>query len=156
MQYPCVRAREVVIAAVGQEGWALKYATEALKGDREVVMAAVVQDGTALRYATEDRGPISRTNPPVFGISSFRIPTFGIPGFGIPDFGIPGFGISVSGRVPVWVFPTFGIPAFGSPVLGIPTVGIPVLSKIGRTQRGSCNRTLLRRVLRRFFKGSAS
>ena len=28
-------------------------------------------------------------------------------------------------------------------------------SKIGRTPRGSCNRTLLRRVLRRFFKGSA-
>ena len=27
---------------------------------------------------------------------------------------------------------------------------------IGRTPRGSCNRTLLRRVLRRFFKGSAS
>ena len=26
----------------------------------------------------------------------------------------------------------------------------------GRTPRGSCNRTLLRRVLRRFFKGSAS
>ena len=28
--------------------------------------------------------------------------------------------------------------------------------KLGRTPRGSCNRTLLRRVLRRFFKGSAS
>ena len=28
-------------------------------------------------------------------------------------------------------------------------------SSIGRTPRGSCNRTLLRRVLRRFFKGSA-
>ena len=27
---------------------------------------------------------------------------------------------------------------------------------LGRTPRGSCNRTLLRRVLRRFFKGSAS
>ena len=26
---------------------------------------------------------------------------------------------------------------------------------VGRTPRGSCNRTLLRRVLRRFFKGSA-
>ena len=28
-------------------------------------------------------------------------------------------------------------------------------TRIGRTPRGSCNRTLLRRVLRRFFKGSA-
>ena len=27
--------------------------------------------------------------------------------------------------------------------------------KLGRTPRGSCNRTLLRRILRRFFKGSA-
>ena len=27
---------------------------------------------------------------------------------------------------------------------------------VGCTPRGSCNRTLLRRVLRRFFKGSAS
>ena len=26
---------------------------------------------------------------------------------------------------------------------------------VGRTPRGSCNRTLLRRVLRSFFKGSA-
>ena len=30
------------------------------------------------------------------------------------------------------------------------------LTKIGRTPRGSCNRTLLRRVLRRLFEGSAS
>ena len=28
--------------------------------------------------------------------------------------------------------------------------------RVGRTPRGSCNNTLLRRVLRRFFKGSAS
>ena len=30
------------------------------------------------------------------------------------------------------------------------------LYSIGHTPRGSCNRTLLRRVLRRFFQGSAS
>ena len=39
------------------------------------------------------------------------------------------------------------------------TVGqswLPSLPELGRTPRGSCNRTLLRRVLRRFFKGSAS
>ena len=38
--------------------------------------------------------------------------------------------------------------SFGSTLLSV--------NRVGRTPRGSCNRTLLRRVLRRFFKGSAS
>mgnify|MGYP001223292479 CR=1 FL=1 len=41
------RSREVVLAAVKQDGGALKYASEALKSDREVVLAAVRQNGGA-------------------------------------------------------------------------------------------------------------
>ena len=40
--------------AVSQIGYALKYATEELKGDGEIVMAAVSQNGRALAYATEE------------------------------------------------------------------------------------------------------
>ena len=39
--------REVVLAAVKQYGWALKYADPELKKDREVVLAAVKQKGYA-------------------------------------------------------------------------------------------------------------
>jgi len=45
--------REIVLAAVRQNGYALTYATEALKGDREIVLTAVQKDGVALKYATE-------------------------------------------------------------------------------------------------------
>ena len=44
--------REVVMAAVVQNGYALEYASEELRGDREVVMAAVAQTGSAFEYAT--------------------------------------------------------------------------------------------------------
>ena len=44
--------REVVITAVEQNGYALQFASAALKNDREVVLAAVGQDGTALRFAS--------------------------------------------------------------------------------------------------------
>uniref|UniRef100_A0A7S3Q5Z5 DUF4116 domain-containing protein n=1 Tax=Chaetoceros debilis TaxID=122233 RepID=A0A7S3Q5Z5_9STRA len=49
--------REVVLAAVthnGQNGRALKYAAEELKGDREFMLAAVTQDVRALEYAAEE------------------------------------------------------------------------------------------------------
>ena len=46
--------REVVMKAVSQDGYALRHATEELRGDREVVMKAVSQDGYALEYATEE------------------------------------------------------------------------------------------------------
>ena len=44
---------EIVLAAVTQKGWALRYASEPLKDDREIVLAAVTQEGSALYYASE-------------------------------------------------------------------------------------------------------
>ena len=43
--------RVVVMEAVKQNGWALEYAAEELRGDREVVLEAVKQSGWALQYA---------------------------------------------------------------------------------------------------------
>lgn len=43
--------REVVLAAVRQEGRALEFASEALRADREVVLEAVRQNGFALAHA---------------------------------------------------------------------------------------------------------
>eukprot|EP00971_Amphidinium_carterae_P322224 6404623-Amphidinium_carterae.1 len=45
--------REVVLGAVQEDGKALEFAAEALKGDREVVLAAVQNNGDALEHATE-------------------------------------------------------------------------------------------------------
>ena len=44
--------REVVLAAVRQDGIALGYASDALRADHEVVLAAVTQAGRALEYAS--------------------------------------------------------------------------------------------------------
>ena len=44
--------RDVVLAAVAQSGWGLQYASAALKADRDVVLAAVTQEGYALAYAS--------------------------------------------------------------------------------------------------------
>ena len=44
--------RDVVLAAVQQDGDALEYASAELQADREVVLAAVQQDGYALEYAS--------------------------------------------------------------------------------------------------------
>ena len=44
--------REVGMAAVQQNGEALRYASAALQADRSVVMAAVQQNGNALQYAS--------------------------------------------------------------------------------------------------------
>ena len=46
--------KELVLAAVLQDGNALLYASEELKGDKELVLAAVRQDGYALFYASEE------------------------------------------------------------------------------------------------------
>jgi hypothetical protein len=45
--------RDFVLAAVGQDGVGLEYASAELQGDREVVLAAVGQNGGSLRYASE-------------------------------------------------------------------------------------------------------
>ena len=45
--------REVVMAAVKKNGWAFRYASDKLKNDREVVMAAINNTGMALRYASD-------------------------------------------------------------------------------------------------------
>ena len=46
--------REIVLAAVSNDGYALHFAAEELKGDREIVLAAVSQDGRALQWATKE------------------------------------------------------------------------------------------------------
>ena len=49
--------REVVMVAVKQCGWLLRYASEELRADREVVLAAASADdcgGEALQYASDD------------------------------------------------------------------------------------------------------
>eukprot|EP01045_Picozoa_sp_COSAG04_P026657 COSAG04_NODE_3744_length_2564_cov_1.880325_2_plen_634_part_01 len=45
--------KEVVLAAVAQNGSALKHASEALKADKEFVLAAVAQHRSALQHASE-------------------------------------------------------------------------------------------------------
>jgi Domain of unknown function (DUF4116) len=45
--------KEIVMAAVTQDGYALEYADESFKKDKDVVMAAVTQNGYALKYADE-------------------------------------------------------------------------------------------------------
>jgi len=45
--------KEVVLAAVKENGYALLYASEGMKNDKEVVLAAVKQNGNALQYASE-------------------------------------------------------------------------------------------------------
>ena len=46
--------REFMLAAVKQNGWALKYASDELKGDREIVLEAVKQKGYALQFASDE------------------------------------------------------------------------------------------------------
>ena len=46
--------KEVVLAAVRQDGDALKYASKELQKDKEVVLAAVWQHCRALNYASEE------------------------------------------------------------------------------------------------------
>jgi hypothetical protein len=46
--------REIVLAAVQEDGCALKFASPDLRGDRGVVLAAVKQNGDALRCASEE------------------------------------------------------------------------------------------------------
>ena len=43
-----------VLAAVKQDGYALRFASDELRGDKEVVLAAVKQDGRAFEYASEE------------------------------------------------------------------------------------------------------
>ena len=49
--------REIVLAAVAQYGPALQHAAAELKGDREIVLEAVAQNGRALEYAA---APLNR------------------------------------------------------------------------------------------------
>ena len=46
--------REIVLAAVTQNGYSLQYASNELQNDREIVLAAVTQDGYALHYASNE------------------------------------------------------------------------------------------------------
>eukprot|EP01049_Picozoa_sp_SAG25_P005687 SAG25_NODE_396_length_8539_cov_5.889336_3_plen_1378_part_01 len=47
--------REFMLTAVAQNGYALEYASAELRADREVVLAAVAQNGEALQYATSEQ-----------------------------------------------------------------------------------------------------
>ena len=44
--------REEVLAAVRQDGMALKHFSHAFRSDREVVLAAVTQNGDSLEHAS--------------------------------------------------------------------------------------------------------
>ncbi len=46
--------KDMVLAAVKQNGEALRYASTELQGDKEVVLAAVAQDGDAFEYASKE------------------------------------------------------------------------------------------------------
>ena len=46
--------REIVLVAVTNCKYALKYASKNLKADREIVLAAVTKHGSALYYASEN------------------------------------------------------------------------------------------------------
>ena len=46
--------KEIVMAAVQQNGEALQYASPTLKNDKEMVLAAVKQDGVAFQYASPE------------------------------------------------------------------------------------------------------
>ncbi|NGX44273.1 MAG: hypothetical protein K1060chlam3_00439, partial [Candidatus Anoxychlamydiales bacterium] len=46
--------KEIVLAAVKQNGWAIQYAHEDLKKDKEIVLAAVKQNGNTLSSAHEE------------------------------------------------------------------------------------------------------
>lgn len=46
--------KDVVRAAVCQNGLGLKYASDSLKGDKDVVLSAVAQTGLALRHASKE------------------------------------------------------------------------------------------------------
>ena len=46
--------REYILVAVNNNGLALQYASQELKGDRGVVMAAVSQNSQALKYASKE------------------------------------------------------------------------------------------------------
>eukprot|EP01046_Picozoa_sp_COSAG06_P048048 COSAG06_NODE_7105_length_2632_cov_3.095934_2_plen_254_part_00 len=45
---------QTVLAAVAQQGWALKFASSELQGSAEIVRVAVEQDGHALRHASAE------------------------------------------------------------------------------------------------------
>merc|ERR1712012_1188973 len=51
---PNTNDRDAVLAAVTQDGDALRFASEDLKNDREVVLAAATSRGRALELASED------------------------------------------------------------------------------------------------------
>jgi hypothetical protein len=46
--------KDVVLAAVRQNGYSLQFAKEGLQADKEVVLAAVAQDETSFQFASKD------------------------------------------------------------------------------------------------------
>ena len=52
--------KEIVLSAVQQNGYSLKYADESLKKDKEIVLSAVQQNGYSLKYADESLEKIKR------------------------------------------------------------------------------------------------
>jgi hypothetical protein len=58
---------QAVIAGIFQKvTYALQYASEELRGDREVVLAAVKQDGDALQYASQKLRREKKQRPDLF------------------------------------------------------------------------------------------
>jgi hypothetical protein len=60
-------ARDEVLAAVAQDGYALRSASAELRADREVVLAAVAQNGDALQHASVEL----RADPTLQRLASF-------------------------------------------------------------------------------------
>ena len=48
---PSTGDKDVLLAAVAQDGRALRYGTPALRGDRDVVLVAVARHAEALQHA---------------------------------------------------------------------------------------------------------
>ena len=76
--------KQMMLAWVPKDCWALDYAADSLKADKEVVLAAVKSEGTALRYAADalkaDKECVCE------GIRSTELdhPCYAVPTAGVP------------------------------------------------------------------------
>ena len=72
--------REIVLVAVKQNGWALRYVAEELKSDKEVALAAVKQKPNALQFVPEHL-KLDRETQSVAGVedvNTTKIPDAGL------------------------------------------------------------------------------
>ncbi len=71
--------KKIVLAAVRQDGWSVKHASDQLKGDRDVAIAATIQNPWAIQYLTafwEDKKfilPLIKRDPHIIQYVSIRL-----------------------------------------------------------------------------------